>query len=173
MIRILLAPLSSALFFNDLVTGSIFYKKESKSQRATRKQAAHFIQGHADEDNQTQSVLLNSFEQLKKHHGTIRSSIIHSLMANLCRCKSRAHRARIKAQGPYSSELDVTRLINNSVGYRSFIKAFLKPQQKVWLANQRSKFVSLQSDSNPGSSENDSFAKSKYFAKLRNSIQNQ
>ena len=40
LINIFLAPLSSALFFNDLVKGSVFSKKSSKSLKATRKQAA-------------------------------------------------------------------------------------------------------------------------------------
>ena len=95
----------------------------------------------------------NYFEQLKKHHSTIRNSIAQSLLANLCKCKSRAHRARIKAQGPYSSQLDVKRLISNSLGYRDFIRAFLTPKQKVWLANQQSRFVSLDSDHCLSSSE--------------------
>ena len=66
---------------------------------------------------------------------------------------SRAHRARIKAQEPFSSELDVKRLIDNSIGYRDFIRAFFTPQQKAWLENQRSRFVSLDSDHCLGSSE--------------------
>ena len=43
LISIFLAPLSSALFFNDLVKGSVFTKKSSKSLKATRKQAAFSI----------------------------------------------------------------------------------------------------------------------------------
>ena len=41
LISIFLAPLSSALFFNDFVKGSVFYKKSSKSLKATLKQAAY------------------------------------------------------------------------------------------------------------------------------------
>ena len=59
LIRILLAPLSSALFLNDLVKGSVFTSKSSESLRATGKHAAYLLQGQAVEVNQTQSVLLN------------------------------------------------------------------------------------------------------------------
>ena len=156
LISIFMAPLSSAMFFNDLVKGSLFTKKSSESLRATGRQAASLFQGQAADENQTESVLLNFLEQLRKHHGTIRSSIVQSLMANVCPCRSRSHRARIKAQEPYASELDVKRLMSNSIGYRSFIRALLTPQQKVWLANQRSRVASLDSDNNSYSSENES-----------------
>ena len=171
LIRIFLAPLSSALFFNDLVKGSLYAKKSTKSLKAARRHAALLTEAQDADPNQTQSILQNYFKQQKKYQKAIKNSLVSSILVNLCHCKSKAHRVRLKAQKPYSSQLDVRRLMSNSIGYRDFIRAFLTPQQKVWLANQCTRFVSLESDHKTSSSQKESYAKQKGFAKLIHTFQ--
>ena len=103
LIRIFLAPLSSALFFNDLVKGSLFAKRSTKSLKAVRRQAALVTAAQDADPSQTKSVFQNYFKQQKKFHGTISNSLVSSILANLCLCRSKAHRARLRAQEPYTS----------------------------------------------------------------------
>ena len=75
----------------------------------------------------------------------LKISNLDSLLNCICRTfrKHKGHKSIQKLVDSKTKQLDIRRIISNSVSLRNFFRCFLSPQQKALLAFQRTKVASV------------------------------
>ena len=150
LMNIIMRPLSASLFLHKFVSGARYSTKlESKQQRRQRSTInQNLLSGGPDSLDQIASTLASRLRFLTE----FQDSLAQSFYDWLCRSKGRSRLLKSKLmKQQYVAQLDVRRLIANSISLRDFLRSFLTPAQQALLAHQRSRFASFKKDADSAS----------------------
>mmetsp|Transcript_25843 Transcript_25843/g.34559 ORF Transcript_25843/g.34559 Transcript_25843/m.34559 type:complete len:213 (+) Transcript_25843:929-1567(+) len=158
LLGLVMGPASANHFQNDLVSGGLRDSARSmelkRKSRMVAKQLNESRDGREqDSDSDAKGLIRQTLIDFNKHLERVKISLRENISNFFCRCvrKHKGVRSVQRLADFKTAQLDITRIISNSISLRDFFRFFLTRQQKALLARQRTRVATLNGNSDSAS----------------------
>jgi len=156
LLGLVMGPASANHFQNDLVSGGL--RDSARSMELKRKSCMVAKQLNdsrdggeqdSDSDSDAKDLIRQTLIDFNKHLERVKISLREIISNFFCRCvrKHKDVRSVQRLADFKTAQLDITRIISNSISLRDFFRFFLTRQQKALLARQRTRVATLNGNS--------------------------